>query len=230
VIYDPGGCLCERFSSSFKKNGYTVKVFNPDNISESVSYNPFEYIKDKGDDEGVPKLVSAIMNGTTGRGKRGDLRFLSLESTLLTALISYISIEAPSLERNLSLVYEMLNYMEPDENPDDYYDYQHAVDFLIDKAKRQNPRCIYVRRYEQYRARAGKDLKAVVKSCMTRLAPFGEREAAAFFSVDELGLKRLYNPQTALFVVPGESGVFDFLIPLLYTQIFDLMSKKSIEY
>ncbi len=120
IIYDPDGSLREQYGRPFRRGGYKVKLFNPANLEQSAKYNPFDYIKS---DKDIPKLVTAILNGTKSRGKRGDISFLTLESVLLTALISLIIEDALSNERNISTVIEMLTAMEPDKNPDDYLDY-----------------------------------------------------------------------------------------------------------
>ncbi len=227
VIYDPDGSLFLQHGRTFRRSGYQVKVFNPSDFELSAKYNPFEYVEI---DEDISKLVTAVLSGTKGRGKKGDISFLRLESVLLTAIIGYIHEEAPSYEHNFAVTLEMLNAMTLDEDYDYFDDYKHAVDCLFEDAKTNGSDGLYVKRYEHFKRTAGINENKVVKSCISRLYPFGSDEAKEYFSTDELGLNRLYNPQTALFVTPGKSGAFSFTAPLMYVQLFDVLCEKSIEY
>jgi type IV secretion system protein VirD4 len=224
VIYDPDGSLREQYGRQFRRNGYRVKTFNPANFEKSARYNPFEYARNE---MNIPRLVSAVINGTKGRGKRGDLIFLSLESALLTALIGYVVEKAPILERNISSVMEMLAVMDPPDI-DPYDDCKHTVDYMFKEIKENSPKSLYVRKYEFYKTISGRHAEAVINSCFSRLYPFGSFEAREYFSKDELCLNQSSNIKSALFVAPEKTDSFDFIVPLMYTQFFDILCEKGL--
>jgi len=228
VIPDRDGRLLWKHGRALEKNGYLVRVVNTADFERSAKYNPFEYLRDDRESD-IAKLVHSIISGTRGRGKYGDVRFISAEAQLLTALIGYISNEAPEIERNIGMVIEMMKHMIPEAWNRNFYfddDYKHAVDFMFESLEERKPGHLSVMRYQRFKQTAGSKALEVIESCAARLSPFDTEEARNYFSTDELQLNSMnisYKYKYALFVFTGKSGAFDFIVPLLYTQLFDTL-------
>ena len=228
VIYDPYGYMYLRYGRLFARGGYRVKTFNAANLRESDRYNPLAYIRRDSD---IPKLVSAFITGTKGIGKPGDLRFLSSETLLLSALVGYLIDEALEHERNIGSVIEMLKSMLPEDDDYRYHndiDRRHAIDFMFEEIEDGTPDCFCVKRYEGFKFNAGSHAGMVAESCAHRLKPFRAPEIRNYFSGDELGLDSLCDGRkTVLFVSGGKSETFGFMVPLMYTQLFDTLCEES---
>ena len=225
VLYDPGDYLLNRYSKVFKRCGYEVKTFDTGNLSQCNKYNPFKYVRDNKD---IPKLVTAFIGGTGNYGYPGDIKFRAAEIALLSALFSYVANETLDEERNINSVNEMLMHMKRENGGWDY-DYKHAVDFIFDDLRERDPYCYPVHQYEIFKATIGHQEHIVVDSCIWRLRPFTNDVVKECFSTDELGLDSFsFDRKTALFVSLGMSTEFDFLISLLYTQLFDTLCIGSV--
>ena len=230
VVYNNGCRLLRRYRGDFVRQGYRIRIFDTANLKNSVKYNPFSYVKNGC---GIPKLVSAIVTGTKGYGKPGDMRFHIAETLLLTALFSYVAEETPEEERNIFSVTEMLRYMLPDEGyPCDYYDqgYKHAVDYMFEEKGKEDPLNKAVYRYNDFNWIAGALKSKVIKSCAARLEPFTTEESKEFFSNDELQMDRLCDSKIALFVSSGKSDTLDFIVTLMYSQLFDILYEQNANY
>lgn len=225
IIHDPDGSLLKHHGRSFNRNGYAVKVLNLAKIKISTRYNPLEYIRSY---SGAVKFVTALMSGTKGSGQPRDINFISAETMLLTALVTYLHDEARSDEKNMNTLMLMLKYMLPEDDAD--YEYKHAIDFIMEDKEKCDPEHLSVRLYNNFNDMMGTDAKGVVESCIARLAPFDTDEMRDFLSDDEIGLDSLHFPNTALFVISGSTGeAFKFIAPLMYSQFFDVMCEKCVQ-
>lgn len=230
VIPDPDGYMLIRYGKYFRRNGYRVKNFDTSNLRISARYNPFSYARS---DAGISKLVTAFIAGTTGAGKPGDMRFAATEALLLAALFAYVCNETFDEERNIGSVIELLKHMLPDEGSWRYFndtDYLHAVDFLFEDLTELSPNCLAAKNYRDFKHVAGTNAGAVTMSCAGRLKPFSSKAMKNYFSKDSLCLDdfRGYGGRkTALFVSAGQSGTYDFLAQLIYTQLFDILFEKG---
>lgn len=226
IIYDPDGNLRKKYAKTFYRNGYAVKVLNTANFKMSTRYNPFEYIRS---DKDIPKFVNALINNTKGIGDPYDVNFITAEITLLTALISYMVDEAPTFEQNIGTLIQMLEYMKPEEGEEEY-GYKHAVDYIFEDKEAFDPEHLSLRKYKNYYEMMGEDAWKVVASCATRLAPFNTEILKNFSSTDELGLDELYCPNTALFVMAGNTeSPLNLIVPLMYTQLYDVLCDISVQ-
>ena len=222
VLTDPKGTLLGTVGNVFYKNGYRIKTFNSINFSKSMHYNPFAYIHSEKD---ILKLVTTLIANTKGESKGGDDFWLKAETLLYTALIGYIHYEAPEEEQNFSTLLEMINAMEVREDDEDF---KNPVDLMFDELAEQNPDHFAVRQYVKYRLAAGKTAKSILVSCGARLAPFDIAELREITSYDELELDTLGDRKTALFLIMSDTdGTFNFLISMIYTQMFNLLCEKA---
>lgn len=232
VVFDPDGYLFSAYGNGFIQDGYRIKVFDTSNLNLGARYNPFVYAR--GDDD-VIKLAASFVAGTKGSGKSGNMKFAVAEKALLTALFSYVSEEVPAYERNLNSVLGMLKYMLPNEDTLRYYngiDHLHTVDFIFEEYVNRNPHCLAVRRYESFKHMAGNNADSIIQSCIERLKPFCIPAMKPCFSKDDLGFDSfgIYGGyKTVLFVSAGQSDTFDFLAPLLYTQLLDTLCYANME-
>ena len=220
--------LDEKGNPMKDKNGkvirepYVIKVFNTINFKKSMKYNPFAYIHSEKD---ILKLVTALIANTKGEGKAGDEFWTKAETLLYTALIGYIHYEAPEEEQNFATLLEMLNSMDVREDDEDY---QNPVDILFEKLKEKNPNHFAVRQYVKFKMAAGKTLKSILVSCGARLAPFDIQEVRDITMYDELELDTLGDRKTALFLIMSDTdATFNFLIAMIYTQMFNLLCEKA---
>lgn len=222
VITDPKGSLIIECGYALLKNGYRIKFFNTINFTKSMHYNPFAYIHSEKD---ILKLVTALITNTKGDGKDGDSFWIKAETLLYCALIGYIHYEAPVEEQNFATLIEFINAMEVREDDEEF---QNPVDMMFEELEMINPNHFAVRQYKKYKLAAGKTAKSILISCGARLAPFDIREVRDVTEYDELQLDTLGDEKTALFLMMSDTdGTFNFLISMIYTQLFNLLCEKA---
>ena len=223
VVTDPKGELISSCANALaKKNGYQIRIFNSINFKKSQHYNPFVYLHSEKD---ILKLVTALIANTKGDGKSNDPFWEKAETLLYTALIGYIHYEAPEEEQNFSTMLEMLNSMDVREDDEDY---QNPVDLMFEDLKKRKPGHFAVRQYTKFRVAAGKTLKSIIISCGARLAPFDIEELREIMSYDELSLDTIGDRKTALFLIMSDNDpTFNFVISMIYTQLFNLLVTKA---
>ncbi len=222
VVTDPKGTVVNECGLALLKNDYEIKIFNTINFRRSMHYNPFAYIHDEKD---ILKLVTTLIANTKGDGKGGDEFWTKAEQLLYTALIGYIYYEAPEEEQNFSTLLEMLNAMEVREDDEEF---KNPVDLMFDELEAKDPEHFAVRQYKKYKLAAGKTAKSILVSCGARLAPFDIRELREITAYDELELDKLGDRKTALFLIMSDTdATFNFLISMIYTQLFNLLCEKS---
>ena len=222
VVTDPKGSVVNECGYAMLKNGYRIKIFNTINFHKSMHYNPFAYIHDEKD---ILKLVTTLMTNTKGEGKSGDEFWEKSEKLLYSALIGYIHYEAPEEEQTFSTLLEMLNSMEVREDDEEF---KNAVDLMFDELEEKDPDHFAVRQYKKYKLAAGKTAKSILVSCGARLAPFDIKELREITAYDELELDTLGDQKTALFLIMSDTdATFNFLISMVYTQMFNLLCEKA---
>ena len=222
VVTDPKGTVVNECGRALLKNRYRIKIFNTINFKKSMHYNPFAYIHSEKD---ILKLVTTLIANTKGEGKSGDEFWTKAESLLYSALIGYIHYEAPVEEQNFATMLEMLNAMEVREDDEEF---KNAVDLMFDELEKKSPDHFAVRMYRKYKLAAGKTAKSILVSCGARLAPFDISELREITSYDELELDTLGERKTALFLIMSDTdGTFNFLISMIYTQLFNLLCEKA---
>ena len=221
-LRDDRGCPIKEKSGRIKRERYRIKVLNTINFKKSMHYNPFAYIHSEKD---ILKLVTALIANTKGEGKAGDEFWTKAETLLYCALIGYIHYEAPENEQNFITLLEMLNAMQVREDDEDY---ESPVDLMFKALEERDPDHFAVRQYQRFKQGAGKTLKSVLISCGARLAPFDIAELREITSYDELELDTLGDRRTALFLIMSDTDpTFNFLISLVYTQMFNLLCEKA---
>ncbi len=204
------------------KHGYRIKIFNTINFQKSMRYNPFAYLHSEKD---ILKLVTTLIANTKGDGKSGDEFWTKAETLLYTALIGYIHYEAPEEEQNFATLIEFINAMEVREDDEEF---QNPVDMMFEDLKKRDPNHFAVRQYAKYKLAAGKTAKSILISCGARLAPFDIQELREITAYDELQLDTLGDQKTALFLIMSDTdSTFNFLISMIYTQLFNLAVRKS---
>ena len=222
VVTDPKGSIVTECGKMLLHYGYRLKILNTINFKKSMHYNPFAYIHSEKD---ILKLVTALIANTKGEGKAGDDFWVKAETLLYTALIGYIHYEAPEEEQNLSTLVEMVNAMEVREEDEEF---QNQVDLLFAELEKEKPEHFAVRQYKKYKLAAGKTAKSILISCGARLAPFDIQELRELTAYDELELDTLGDRKTALFLIMSDTDdTFNFLISLVYTQLFNLLCEKA---
>ena len=229
VVVDPkGGTLSQCGYFLQKKKGYKVKVFNSIDFSKSMHYNPMAYIKTESD---VLKFVNALIANTKGDGKEGDEFWTKAETLLYCALVAYIVFEGPEEERNMNTLVKMINSMEVREDDESF---KNAVDYMFDGLAKRNPQHFAVRQYAKYKLASGKTAKSILVSCGARLAPFDIQELLDLTAYDELeldtlgGRKKGDAQKTALFLIMSDTdATFNFLISMIYSQLFNLLCEKA---
>ena len=222
VVTDPKGTIVLECGQAMLKNGYKVKVLNTINFKKSMHYNPFAYVHSEKD---ILKLVTTLMTNTKGEGSGGDPFWEKSERLLLTALIAYLHYEAPVEEQNFATLLEMLNTMQVLEDDEEY---QNPVDLLFEELAKKKPNSFAGRQYKLYKLAAGKTAKSILISCGARLAPFDIQELRDLTMYDELQLDTLGDKKTALFLVMSDTdSTFNFLISMVYTQLFNLLCDKA---
>ena len=222
VVTDPKGTIVLECGNAMLKNGYKVKILNTINFKKSMHYNPFAYVHSEKD---ILKLVTTLMTNTKGEGSGGDPFWEKSERLLLTALIAYLHYEAPVEEQNFATLLEMLNTMQVLEDDEEY---QNPVDLLFEELAKKKPNSFAGRQYKLYKLAAGKTAKSILISCGARLAPFDIQELRDLTMYDELELDKLGDRKTALFLIMSDTdSTFNFLISLIYTQLFNLLCDKA---
>ena len=222
VVTDPKGSIVVECGNALLKNGYKLKILNTINFKKSMHYNPFAYVHSEKD---ILKLVTTLMTNTKGEGSGGDPFWEKSERLLLTALIAYLHYEAPVEEQNFATLLEMLNTMQVLEDDEEY---QNPVDLLFEDLGKKKPKSFAVRQYKLYKLAAGKTAKSILISCGARLAPFDIQEVRDATMYDELELDKLGDRKTALFLIMSDTdSTFNFLISMIYTQLFNLLCDKA---
>ena len=222
VVTDPKGSIVVECGNALLKNGYKLKILNTINFSKSMHYNPFAYVHSEKD---ILKLVTTLMTNTKGEGSGGDPFWEKSERLLLTALIAYLHYEAPVEEQNFATLLEMLNTMQVLEDDEEY---QNPVDLLFEELAKKKPNSFAGRQYKLYKLAAGKTAKSILISCGARLAPFDIQELRDLTMYDELQLDTLGDRKTALFLIMSDTdSTFNFLISMIYTQLFNLLCDKA---
>ena len=222
VVTDPKGTIVLECGQAMLKNGYRVKILNTINFKKSMHYNPFSYVHSEKD---ILKLVTTLMTNTKGEGSGGDPFWEKSERLLLTALIAYLHYEAPVEEQNFATLLEMLNTMQVLEDDEEY---QNPVDLLFEELAKKKPNSFAGRQYKLYKLAAGKTAKSILISCGARLAPFDIQELRDLTMYDELELDKLGDRKTALFLIMSDTdSTFNFLISMIYTQLFNLLCDKA---
>ena len=222
VVTDPKGSVVVECGKMLRRFGYRIKIFNTINFKKSMHYNPFAYIHSEKD---ILKLVTCLISNTKGDGKTGDEFWQKAETLLYCALIGYIHYEAPVEEQNFATLIEMLNSMEVREDDEEF---ENAVDLMFKELAKEKPDHFAVRQYAKYRLAAGKTLKSILVSCGARLAPFDIEELREVTAYDELELDTLGDRKTALFLIMSDTDAsFNFLISMIYSQLFNLLCEKA---
>ena len=222
VVTDPKSTILLECGNAMLKNGYKVRILNTINFKKSMHYNPFAYVHSEKD---ILKLVTTLMTNTKGEGSGGDPFWEKSERLLLTALIAYLHYEAPVEEQNFATLLEMLNTMQVLEDDEEY---QNPVDLLFEELAKKKPNSFAGRQYKLYKLAAGKTAKSNLISCGARLAPFDIQELRDLTMYDELQLDTLGDKKTALFLIMSDTdSTFNFLISMVYTQLFNLLCDKA---
>ena len=222
VVTDPKGSIVVECGNALLKKGYKLKIFNTINFSKSMHYNPMSYIHSEKD---ILKLVTALMTNTKGEGQGGDPFWDKAERLLLVSLIAYLHYEAPAEEQNFATLLEMLNTMQVSEDDETY---QNPVDLLFEDLGKKKPNSFAIRQYKLYKLAAGKTAKSILISCGARLSPFDIQEIRDATMYDELELDKLGDRKTALFLIMSDTdSTFNFLISMIYTQLFNLLCDKA---
>ena len=222
VVTDPKGTIVLECGNVMLKNGYKVRILNTINFKKSMHYNPFAYVHSEKD---ILKLVTTLMTNTKGEGQGGDPFWDKAERLLLVSLIAYLHYEAPVEEQNFATLLEMLNTMQVSEDDETY---QNPVDLLFEDLGKKKPKSFAVRQYKLYKLAADKTAKSILISCGARLAPFDIQELRDLTMYDELQLDTLGDKKTALFLIMSDTdSTFNFLISMVYTQLFNLLCDKA---
>lgn len=221
-VTDPKGSIAVECGSLLRRCGYSIKIMNTINFKKSHHYNPFSYIHSEKD---ILKLVTTLISNTKGEGKSGDDFWQKAETLLYTALIAYIHYEAPVEEQNFATLLEFLNCMEVREDDEEF---QNPVDLIFEELEKTKPNSFAGRQYRLYKLAAGKTAKSILISCGARLAPFDIAELRELTAYDELELDTLGDRKTALFLIMSDTDdTFNFLISMVYTQLFNLLCEKA---
>ena len=223
VVTDPKGSILVECGHALQTIGkYEIKVFNTINFSKSMHYNPFAYIHSEKD---ILKLVTTLIANTKGDGKSGDEFWTKAETLLYCALIGYIHYEAPVEEQNFATLIEFINAMEVREDDEEF---QNPVDIMFENLEKRKPKHFAVRQYKKYKLAAGKTAKSILISCGARLAVFDIQELREITAYDELELDTIGDRKTALFLIMSDTdATFNFLISMIYTQLFNLLCEKA---
>ena len=223
VVTDPKGTVLNEVGKALKEGGYAIKVLNTINFKKSMHYNPLAYIRSEKD---ILKLVNTIIANTKGEGNQsGEDFWVKAERLYYSALIGYIWYEAPDDEKNLNTLIEMINASEAREDDENF---ENPIDKLFKELEQENPEHFAVRQYKKYKLAAGKTAKSILISCGARLAPFDIAELRELTEDDELELDTLGDKKTALFVIISDTDdTFNFIVAIMYTQLFNLLCDKA---
>ena len=223
VVTDPKGTVLIECGKLLQRGGYRIKVLNTINFKKSMKYNPFAYLRSEKD---ILKLVNTIIANTKGDGeKSGEDFWVQAEKLYYTALIGYIWYEAPEEEKNFTTLLEMINASEAREDDEDF---QNPVDLMFERLEEKDPEHFAVKQYKKYKLAAGKTAKSILISCGARLAPFDIKELRELMETDEMELDTIGDRKTALFVIISDTDdTFNFVVSILYTQLFNLLCDKA---
>ena len=223
IVTDPKGTVLIECGKLLKRSGYRIKVLNTINFKKSMKYNPFAYIRSEKD---ILKLVNTIIANTKGDGeKSGEDFWVKAERLFYCALIGYIWYEAPEEEKNFTTLLEMINASEAREDDEEF---QSPVDLMFERLEEKDPEHFAVKQYKKYKLAAGKTAKSILISCGARLAPFDIKELRELMETDEMELDTVGDRKTALFVIISDTDdTFNFVVSILYTQLFNLLCDKA---
>ena len=223
IVTDPKGTLILETGKMLQRYKYRIKVLNTINFKKSMKYNPFAYLRSEKD---ILKLVNTIIANTKGDGeKSGEDFWVKAEKLYYTALIGYIWYEAPEDEKNFTTLLEMINASEAREDDEDF---QNPVDLMFERLEEKDPEHFAVKQYKKYKLAAGKTAKSILISCGARLAPFDIKELRELMETDEMELDTIGDRKTALFVIISDTDdTFNFVVSILYTQLFNLLCDKA---
>ena len=223
VVTDPKGTVLIECGKLLQRGGYRIKVLNTINFKKSMKYNPFAYLRSEKD---ILKLVNTIIANTKGDGeKSGEDFWVKAEKLYYTALIGYIWYEAPDEEKNFTTLLEMINASEAREDDEDF---KNPVDLMFERLEEKDPEHFAVKQYKKYKLAAGKTAKSILISCGARLAPFDIKELRELMETDEMELDTIGDRKTALFVIISDTDdTFNFVVSILYTQLFNLLCDKA---
>ena len=223
VVTDPKGTVLIECGKLLQRGGYQIKVLNTINFKKSMKYNPFAYLRSEKD---ILKLVNTIIANTKGDGeKSGEDFWVKAEKLYYTALIGYIWYEAPEDEKNFTTLLEMINASEAREDDEDF---QNPVDLMFERLEEKDPEHFAVKQYRKYKLAAGKTAKSILISCGARLSPFDIKELRELLETDEMELDTIGDRKTALFVIISDTDdTFNFVVSILYTQLFNLLCDKA---
>ena len=222
VVTDPKSELCLSCANGLLEHNYKVRIFNTINFRKSMHYNPFAYIHSEKD---ILKLVTTLIANTKGEGREGDDFWVKAETLLYCALIGYIHYEAPEEEQNFATLIEFIGSMEIREDDEDFLN---PIDLMFNDLERRKPNHFAVRQYRKFSLAAGKTAKSILISCGARLAPFDIEEVRNITMYDELSLDTIGDRKTALFLIMSDTdGTFNFLISMIYSQLFNLLCEKA---
>ena len=222
VCVDPKGGVLGQAGHFLQKRGYRIKVFNSIDFTKSMHYNPLAYIRNEAD---ILKFVDALISNTKGEGKEGDPFWTKSETLLYCALIAYIIFEGPAEDRNMNTLVDMISGMEVKEDDEDF---MNAVDYMFVGLEKRKPDCFAVKQYKKYKLASGKTAKSILISCGARLAPFDIQELREIMSYDEMELDMIGDQKTAMFVIISDTDdTFNFVVAIMYTQLFNLLCDKA---
>ena len=223
VVTDPKGTVLIECGKMLEKNGYDIKVLNTINFKKSMHYNPFAYLRSEKD---ILKLVQTIMANTKGEGEKTTEDFwCKAERLYYTALIGYLYYEAPEEEQNFE---SLLAFIDASEVREEDENFKNAVDYIFDALEKEKPNHFAVKQYRKYKLAAGKTAKSILISCGARLAPFDIEELKNLMEYDEMGLDTIGDKKTALFIIISDTDdTFNFVVAMMYTQLFNLLCDKA---
>lgn len=223
VVTDPKGTVLVECGKMLEKNGYEIKVLNTINFKKSMHYNPFAYLRSEKD---ILKLVQTIMANTKGEGEKSTEDFwCKAERLYYTALIGYLYYEAPEEEQNFQT---LLAYIDASEVREEDENFKNAVDYIFDELEETKPNHFAVKQYRKYKLAAGKTAKSILISCGARLAAFDIEELRNLMEYDEMGLDTIGDKKTALFIIISDTDdTFNFVVAMMYTQLFNLLCDKA---
>lgn len=223
VVTDPKGTVLVECGKMLEQNGYDIKVLNTINFKKSMHYNPFAYLRSEKD---ILKLVQTIMANTKGEGEKSTEDFwCKAERLYYTALIGYLYYEAPEEEQNFET---LLAFIDASEVREEDENFKNAVDYIFDALEKEKPNHFAVKQYRKYKLAAGKTAKSILISCGARLAPFDIEELKNLMEYDEMGLDTIGDKKTALFIIISDTDdTFNFVVAMMYTQLFNLLCDKA---
>nr|WP_314766555.1 type IV secretory system conjugative DNA transfer family protein [uncultured Lachnoanaerobaculum sp.] len=223
VVTDPKGTVLIECGKMLEKNGYDIKVLNTINFKKSMHYNPFAYLRSEKD---ILKLVQTIIANTKGEGEKSSEDFwVKAERLYYTALIGYLYYEAPEEEQNFET---LLAFIDASEVREEDENFKNAVDYIFDALEKEKPNHFAVKQYRKYKLAAGKTAKSILISCGARLAPFDIEELKNLMEYDEMGLDTIGDKKTALFIIISDTDdTFNFVVAMMYTQLFNLLCDKA---